>query len=135
MTEAGYPHAGHLDYISPQLDSQTGTLAARAIFDNADHALLPGFFVRVRIPITTRRAPALLVPDTAIGTDQAGRYLMVVNKDHVVEQRRVEIGDSDGALRVVSSGLKPEDEVVITGLLRAVPGQKVAAQPAPMPQS
>ncbi|MFZ0070417.1 MAG: efflux transporter periplasmic adaptor subunit, partial [Xanthobacteraceae bacterium] len=70
-------------------------------------------------------APALLVPDTAIGTSQLGRYVLVVNKDNVVEQRTVTIGQVDKGLRVIESGLKPDDLVVIDGVQRAIPGNKV----------
>jgi membrane fusion protein, multidrug efflux system len=135
MIESGYPHKGKLDYAAPTVDTSTGTLAVRAIFDNADHDLLPGYFVRIRIPLRYMAGPALLVPDIALGTSQAGRYLLVVNKDDVVEQRTVQIGQLDGALRVVTDGIKPDDQVVITGLTRAIPGEKVSPQPATMPES
>ncbi len=70
-------------------------------------------------------AKALLVPDVALGSDQGGRYVLVVNSDNVVEQRKVEIGPLEGSLRVIEKGLGPEDRVVIAGILRAIPGQKV----------
>jgi membrane fusion protein, multidrug efflux system len=122
--EEGYPHKGVIDYIAPQVDASTGTLQVRGIFENKDAALLPGMFARVRVPIR-RPAPALLVPDTAIGTSQLGRYVLVVNKDNVVEQRTVTIGQVDKGLRVIESGLKPDDLVVIDGVQRAIPGNKV----------
>ena len=122
--EEGYPHKGVIDYIAPQIDASTGTLQVRGIFDNKDSALLPGMFARVRVPIR-RPAPALLVPDTAIGTSQLGRYVLVVNKDNVVEQRTVTIGQVDKGLRVIELGLKPDDLVVIDGIQRAIPGNKV----------
>ena len=122
--EEGYPHKGVIDYIAPQIDASTGTLQVRGIFENKDAALLPGMFARVRVPIR-RPAPALLVPDTAIGTSQLGRYVLVVNKDNVVEQRTVTIGQLDKGLRVIESGLKPDDLVVIDGVQRAIPGNKV----------
>lgn len=124
QTDNGYPHRGMLDYASPSLSASTGTLAARAIMQNADRALLPGYFVRVRIP----RGPAqdaLLVPDAALGSDQTGRYLLVVDKDNMVEQRKVAVGPTVGELRVIDSGLSADDRVVVAGTLRAVPGQKV----------
>jgi RND family efflux transporter MFP subunit len=127
QTETGYPHSGKLDYVAPTVDPTTGTLTARAVFSNADRALLPGYFVRVRIPLQPR--PALLVPDIAIGTNQAGRYVLVVNKDGVVEQRKVEPGQPVGELRVIESGLNKDDRVVVGGIMRAIPGQKVDAQP------
>ncbi len=130
MTENGYPHAGTIDYISPVLDTQTGTLTVRGVFPNADRALLPGFFVRVRVPLAISAGQALLVPETALGTDQSGRYLLVVDKDNVVQQRTVTTGQQVGTLRVIASGLQPDDNVVIAGLERAIPGAKVAPQTA-----
>jgi RND family efflux transporter MFP subunit len=123
QNENGYPHAGTLDYASPTVDSTTGTLAVRAILQNPKRVILPGMFVRVRIP--TRQQNALLVPDAALGTDQSGRYLLVVGKDDVVEQRNVTIGSLDGTMRVIEKGIKPDDRVIVAGLLQAVPGQKV----------
>jgi len=129
QTEEGYPHAGKLDYVAPDVDSSTGTLAARAILDNANRAMLPGFFVRIRIPGKPR--PALLVPDIAIGSDQGGRYVLVVNKDNIVEQRKVTPGQLEGDLRVIDEGLANDDRVVIGGIMQAIPGQKVDAEPSP----
>ena len=126
QTETGYPHKGKLDYVAPNVDPSTGTLAARATMENGDRALLPGYFVRVRIPSQPR--PALLVPDVALGADQGGRYVLVVNKDHVVEQRKVEAGQMVGDLRVIESGLAKDDRVVVGGIMRAIPGQKVDAE-------
>ncbi|WP_201760052.1 efflux RND transporter periplasmic adaptor subunit [Bradyrhizobium sp. AC87j1] len=127
QTEAGYPHEGHLDYVSPTLNTSTGTLAVRGVIPNDKRALLPGYFVRVRVPFDQEKS-ALLVPDTALGSDQGGRYLLVVNGDNVVEQRKVQIGPVDNGLRVIESGLKPDDRVVIAGLLRVIPGQKIDPQ-------
>lgn len=124
QNDQGYPHTGHLDYASPQVDASTGTLSARGVFENAKHVMLPGMFVRVRIP-TEVEQNALLVPDAALGNDQGGRYLLVVNKDNVVEQRAVMVGDREGDLRVIDKGIKPDDQVIVAGLSRAVPGQKV----------
>jgi RND family efflux transporter MFP subunit len=127
MDEAGYPHKGRLDYISPGLDPSTGTILVRAIFDNPDRALLPGFFVHARVPISPEPVAALLVPNRALGANQQGRYLLVVNAQDVVEQRQVTTGAQYGALRVIETGLKPDDRVIVTGLSRAVPGRKVVA--------
>jgi RND family efflux transporter MFP subunit len=99
----------------------------RGILSNPDRVLLPGFFVRVRIPFDEQQ-DALLVPDVALGSDQAGRYVLVVNGDNVVEQRKVQTGPLEGELRVIETGLKPDDRVVTAGLLRAIPGQKVDPQ-------
>jgi RND family efflux transporter MFP subunit len=125
QTEDGYPHKGTLDYAAPQVDTSTGTLAARGILENTDRALLPGNFVRVRVPIGGTLDNALLVPEAALGTDQSGRYLLVVGKDDVVEQRKVDVGPAEGTERVIAKGLAAGDRVIVEGLLRAVPGQKV----------
>ena len=100
--------------------------------------ILPTLFVIITVSFfLVRLAPggpfdqeqsALLVPDTALGADQAGRYLLVVNGENVVEQRKVTTGQVNDGLRVIESGLKPDDRVVIGGLLRAIPGQKVDPQ-------
>ncbi|MGY4228691.1 RND family efflux transporter MFP subunit [Bradyrhizobium sp. USDA 4503] len=127
QTETGFPHKGKLDYISPTLNQSTGTLAVRGVFPNPDRTLLPGFYVRVRVPFD-KQDNALLVPDVAIGSDQAGRYVLVVNAENVVEQRKVTTGPLDEGLRVIESGLKPDDRIVTAGLLRAIPGQKVDPQ-------
>ncbi|CAM5776339.1 MexE family multidrug efflux RND transporter periplasmic adaptor subunit [Labrys miyagiensis] len=132
QNEDGYPHKGTLSYIAPSLTANTGTLAVRAELDNPGNAILPGYFVRVRVPLASR-GDSLLVPDTAIGSDQGGRYVLLVGKDNVVEQRKVEIGQLDGDMRVITSGLDPTDKVVVDGILRAVPGQKVDPQDAGKP--
>jgi RND family efflux transporter MFP subunit len=127
QTEEGYPHVGKLDYVAPDIDQSTGTLAARAVLDNPSRILLPGMFARIRIPGKPR--PQLLVPDVAIGSDQAGRYVLVVNKDNIVEQRKVEPSQLVGDLRVIDQGLTKDDRVVVGGIMQAVPGQKVDPVP------
>jgi RND family efflux transporter MFP subunit len=126
QTDTGYPHKGTLDYAAPTVNRTTGTVTARAILQNSSGVLLPGYFVRVRIPTGERQS--LLVPDAALGSGQGGRYVLVVNSDNVVEQRSVETGQAVGDMRVIEQGLKPEDRVVIGGLLKAIPGQKVEPQ-------
>jgi multidrug efflux system membrane fusion protein len=134
VTEQGYPHEGLLDYSAPEIDTSTGTLLVRGIFKNADHGLLPGFFVRIRVPLDIQTDTAFLVPDTVIGTDQAGQYVLVVNKDNVVEQRKVTTGQVYGQLRVVLTGLTADDQVVISGIQHAIPGSKVAPQVTEIPK-
>jgi RND family efflux transporter MFP subunit len=126
--ENGFPHQGTIQYVAPALDPQTGTLLVRGILPNPDRTLLPGFFVRMRLPMGRVDQNALLVPDRALQEDQGGRYLLVVNKDDVVEQRYVKLGELVGALRVITSGLKPDDRVVVADLWRAAPGTKVTPQ-------
>jgi len=128
MIEDGYPHAGTLDYVAPTIDPSTGTLTARGILKNPDHALLPGMFLRIRIPLALEKANELLVPDAALGADQSGSYLLVVDKDNVVQQRTVRAAQLEGGLRVISSGLTADDIVVISGNQKAIPGEKVAPQ-------
>jgi RND family efflux transporter MFP subunit len=127
QTESGYPHRGLLDYAAPSIDASSGTLQVRGVFENSKNVLLPGNFVRVRVPMR-EQGSALLVPDAALGSDQGGRYVLVVGGDDVVEQRKVTIGPLVGDLRVIESGLKPDDRVVVDGLLRAIPGHKVTPQ-------
>lgn len=128
--ETGYPHVGLVDYVAPALSTTTGTLAVRGVLQNPKNVLLPGYFVRIRVPSPVQEV-ALLVPDVALGSDQGGRYVLVVGKDDVVEQRKVEIGPQVGDMRVIDKGLTEDDRVVVAGMLRAIPGQKVDPQAAP----
>lgn len=127
QTETGYPHKGTLDYAAPTVTAATGALPVRAVLDNAERQLLPGYFVRVRVPLF-EEPNVLLVPDRAIGSDQSGRYLLIAGKDDVVEQRTVQIGQLVGELRVITSGINTDDRIVVSGLLTAVPGQKIEPQ-------
>ncbi|WP_244642052.1 efflux RND transporter periplasmic adaptor subunit [Chelatococcus reniformis] len=131
QTETEFKHKGKIDYIAPQIDPNTGTLQIRGIFDNPNFELLPGLFVRVRVPVN-KLPNALLVDDAAIGSNQVGSYVMVVNKDNIVEQRQIKPGQLDGQLRVISDGLQPGDQVVVGGVQRAIPGNKVAPQQGQM---
>ncbi len=121
--ESGYPHEGKIDFAEPRIDPSTGTLRVRAVFPNEKKLLLPGLFGRVRVPLVEKEA--LLVPELAVGIAQAGRYVLVVNKDRVVEQRLVETGRLEGTLRVIDKGLKEDEWVVVNGIQRARPGAKV----------
>lgn len=132
MDETDYPHHGTLDYVSPAIDPASGTLTLRGILANGDRALLPGMFVRMRIPISPQKTLALLVPDVALGSDQGGRYLLVVDKDDIVQQRPVHTGIAVGDLRVITSGLAADDRVVVSGLQKASPGAKVVPQEVPI---
>jgi len=126
--QTGFPLQGPIEYVAPALDPATGTLLVRGILANPDRTLLPGFFVNIRLPMERVSQSALLVPDRSLQEDQGGRYLLIVNKDNVVEQRYVQLGQLDGALRVITSGLKPDDRVVVGDLWRANPGTKVTPQ-------
>ena len=126
--QTGFPLQGTIEYVAPGIDPSTGTLLVRGILANPDRTLLPGFFVNIRLPMGKVDRNALLVPDSALQADQGGRYLLVVGKDDVVQQRYVQLGQLDGSLRVISSGLKPDDRVVVGELWRATPGTKVTPQ-------
>lgn len=121
--EKEFETAGRVDYIAPELDRTTGTLEVRARFENENDFLTPGLFARLRFPM--EKSLALLVPEEALLSDMQGRYALVVNRDNVVEQRRVEIGTQEGALRIVTDGIAPGDSVVVRGVMRARPGAKV----------
>src|SRR5262249_53386870 len=95
MNETGYPHRGVIDYIAPQVDPSTGTLRLRGMFANPDYDLMPGLFAHVRVPPSQGpEQDSLLVPETALGSDQSGRYVLVVDKDDVVDKRSVDVGPS-----------------------------------------
>lgn len=121
--ESEFKTKGRVDYVAPELDASTGTLEVRARFENEDDFLTPGLFARLRFPMD--KSLALLVPEAALLSDMQGRYALVVNQENVVEQRRVQIGTQEGALRIVTNGLAPGDRVVVRGVMRARPGAKV----------
>ncbi len=133
--EPGFPHRGVIDYVAPNVDPGTGTLAVRAVLENKPEVLLPGYFARVRVPIDRAPRTAMLVPASAIGSSQAGTYVLVVDKDNVVQQHPVQVGQVEGPLRVIETGLQAEDQVVVSGFARVVPGEKVAPKPTTIPDS
>jgi RND family efflux transporter MFP subunit len=126
--DEGYPFEGLVDFSDQQVDAQTGTFLVRGVFPNPEPLmLLPGLFVRLRIPLQEHEG-ALLVTDRAIGSDQSGKFLLVVDEENVVQHRRVETGALVDGLRVIESGIEASDWVVVNGLLRARPGSKVTPQ-------
>ena len=127
--EKGYPHEGRLDFAAISVAQTTGTLQVRGIFPNADRSVLPGLFVRVRVPAPKKR-DALLVPGEAVSFDQQGEYVLVVDARGVVERRGVKTGPQVGGLLVVSEGLGPNDLVITEGILQAIPGRTVKPQRA-----
>src|SRR5271166_5394685 len=126
--ETGFPHRGTIEYVAPRIDAATGTLLVRGIMRNPDRTLIPGVFVKIRMPMGKVVQSALLVPDRALQEDQGGRYLLVVGQDDVIQQRYVQLGALTGDLRVITSGLKPDDRVVVGEIWRATPGTKVVPQ-------
>lgn len=119
-----YPYRGHLDYIAPAMDFASGTLDFRAIADNSARALLPGSYVRIRIPIGMAR-DALLVPSSAVGTGQVGRYVLIVDSQGAVSQRIVTVEPSPSGLVVLATGVSANDLVVISDIDSYVAGAKV----------
>jgi multidrug efflux system membrane fusion protein len=124
--ETEYSHQGRMDFVDNAINPKTGTIRGRAIFDNKDGFLTPGFFGRLRLFGGTH--DALLIPDSAIASDQANKIVFTVADDGLVSTKRVELGPITDGLRVVRSGLAPTDRIVIDGLPRARPGQKVKAE-------
>ncbi|QDT14471.1 efflux RND transporter periplasmic adaptor subunit [Alienimonas californiensis] len=125
LGESGdFAFEGKLDFREFGVDPSTGTTVRRAQFDNDDQRLIPGLFVRIRAAVGDPR-PRLLVEERAISADQRGDYLLVVDDEDTVQYRSVTLGPTDGGLRIVESGLEPDDRVVVNGLQRARPGAKV----------
>jgi RND family efflux transporter MFP subunit len=127
--ETGYPREGRLDFASISVAPTTGTLQMRGTFSNPDYSVLPGLFVRVRVPSPDKRE-ALLLPGDAISFDQQGEYVLIVDEKNIVERRSVKTGIQVGDMLVINEGLKPEDRVIVEGQLQAIPGREVVPQPA-----
>ena len=130
--EEGYPHTGQLNFLDNALNPATGTIRVRALLANPDRQFTPGLFARVRIP-GSERYSTTLVPEAAIATDQDRRYVLVVDDTGTVEYRPVQLGSVHEGKRVVRDGLKPGEQVVVSGLQRARPGSKVTPQSADQP--
>lgn len=124
--EEGYPHEGRFHKASNTVDPGTGTVAIEAVFDNPKRAILPGLFVRIRVLYGEEEV--ILIPDTAVLSDQRGRYVLVVNEQNVVERRDVTVGAVFDRRRAIRSGLDAESWVVVNGLQRARPGSAVNAR-------
>jgi RND family efflux transporter MFP subunit len=128
MDETDWPIKGTIDFVDNQYDRTTGTIRVRAAFPNPDYFITPGQFGRVKVPMSQLH-PVMLVPDAAVVTDQSTKLLFTVAPDGTVVPKPVELGPVvDGNLRIVRSGIPKDDEVIVTGLLRARPGQKVTPE-------
>jgi multidrug efflux system membrane fusion protein len=136
IDEPDYSHQGRMDFLDNVIERSSGTIRGRAVFANPNGVFAPGMFGRLRVP-GSPSYQALLVPDAAIGTEQARKYLLVVDGENVVRQKYVTLGQVSDNLRVIKEGLAPEDQVIVNGLMRARPGQKVTPQeegaPPPAP--
>jgi multidrug efflux system membrane fusion protein len=122
--ETGYQHPGVLDFLENRVDPGSGTIRLRGVLDNKDRALIPGLFARVRVPLgpSERR---LAVPEVALMSDQAGRFVFVVTAENTVRRQSVTVGGRSGDLTAVETGLTPEDWVIVNGLQKARPGGQV----------
>lgn len=131
--ETGFPHQGKLEFVDNQLDARTGSVRMRATFDNPDNQLVPGLFARVQLG--GGAAPAkdtILISDRAVGTDQNRKFVYVIKADSTAEYRTVTLGPVFDGLRVVRSGIKPGEKIVVNGLQRVQPGAPVTATLAAM---
>jgi RND family efflux transporter MFP subunit len=129
--ETGFPHQGRLDFVDNQVNPGTGTIRMRAVFTNRARALTPGLFARVKL-VGTEKTKATLVRDAAIGTDQDRKFVLVVGPGDTLAYRPIEPGRLSDGLRIVTSGLKPGERIVVNGLMRVRPGMKVTPTLAPM---
>lgn len=129
--EEGFPHEGKLEFVDNQLDARTGSVRMRATFENKDGVLVPGLFARVQLGAADSRN-AVLINERAVGTDQSRKFVFVVGKDGKAEYRQVTLGPVVDGLRVVRSGVKAGEKIVVNGLQRVRPGAPVAPQIVPM---
>jgi RND family efflux transporter MFP subunit len=127
IDEQDFVHEGRMDFIDNAINGSSGAIRGRAEFANPDGTFTPGMFARLRISIAPP-AEALLVPDAAIGTEQVRKFVLTVDADNVAKPKYVTRGPLIDGLRVITSGLAPDDRVVINGLMRARPGTKVTPQ-------
>jgi RND family efflux transporter MFP subunit len=130
--ETNFPREGVIDFVDNQVDVNTGTVQIRCVFANPTTILTPGLFALTRIP-ASGRYQALLIPDAAVNSDQNERYLLVVGTNDVVQQRSVKLGALFGTLRSITDGLKPDERVIVNGMLSAMPGAKVNPHEVPIP--
>ena len=129
--EEGFPHEGKLEFVDNQLDPRTGSVRMRATLSNEDRALAPGLFARVQVGNGVPKQ-AVVINDRAVGTDQSRKYVVVVGADSKAEYRQVQLGPVVDGMRVVRTGLKPGEKIVVNGLQRVRPGAPVTAQIVPM---
>ena len=128
IDENDFDHEGHMDFVDNVIDRSTGTIRGRAVLSNPTGYFTPGMFARVRVPASPPYE-GLLLPDAAIGTEQARKYVLTVNADGTVVEKYVTLGQTTSDnLRVIKDGIGPDDSVIVNGLLRARPGQKVTPQ-------
>jgi RND family efflux transporter MFP subunit len=125
--EQSFPHQGHIESFDNRLDPNTGSILVRALFPNPDGRIVPGLFARIRVPLSDRH-PALLVSDRAIGTDQAQKFVLTLTPTNTVGYQPVTLGPLIGGKRIVRSGLRGDEKIVVNGLQRIRPGMPVSPQ-------
>ncbi|MGH8048395.1 MAG: efflux RND transporter periplasmic adaptor subunit [Chthoniobacterales bacterium] len=136
--ESGFPHKGSIESFDNRLDSNTGTILLRAVFPNSDGRIVPGLFARIRVP-TSGSHLAMLVDESAIGTDQAQKFVLTLGAKNIAEYRQVTLGPVIDGKRIVRTGLKPGEKIIVNGLMHARPGapvtpqEQIAAEPAGQP--
>jgi RND family efflux transporter MFP subunit len=130
--DGAFPHRGFLDFMDNRLDPRTGTARARAIFSNRDERFAPGLFARVRLFGGGDARAVAVVADRAVGTDQDKKFVLVLKPDSTVEYRPIQLGRLVDGYRVVTTGLKAGERIVVNGLQRVRPGMKVSATRGPM---
>lgn len=129
--EEGFPHEGKLEFVDNQLDARTGSVRMRALLENDNRSLVPGLFARVQLGAADSRS-AVLINDRAVSTDQSRKFVVVVSADNKAEYRPVTLGPVIDGLRVVRSGLKSGEKIVVSGLQRVRPGEPLAPRTVPM---
>jgi RND family efflux transporter MFP subunit len=134
IDESDFTHRGYMDFVDNVIDKSSGTIRGRAVFNNPEGVFTPGMFARVRVP-GSPPYPALLIPDSAIASEQARKFVLVVDADNVAQQRYITTGHVVDNLRVIKDGLTADDRVVVNGLMRARPGAKVTPEEAQAAQA
>jgi RND family efflux transporter MFP subunit len=129
--EEGYPHEGYLDFVDNQVDPGTGTIRARAVFDNKQRLFTPGLFARLKLEGTGKHE-ALLIDDRAVGTDQDKKFVLIVGSDNTTKVTFIQLGPIVDGLRVVRKGLKADDKIIVNGLQHTRPGAPVTPKEVPM---
>jgi RND family efflux transporter MFP subunit len=125
--EYNFPHQGYIESFDNRLDPDTGSILLRAVFPNDDGRIVPGLFARIRIPLSERH-PALLVDESAIGTDQAQKFVLTLTPTNTVQYQTVELGPLIEGKRVLRSGLEAGEKIVVNGIARVRPGMRVTPQ-------
>ena len=126
-SDQSYPHEGYIDFVDNQVDASTGTIRARAVFDNSNDVFIPGLFARLKL-MGSATYDGILIDSKAIGTDLNNKFVLVLDQDNVVQYRSVIVGETVTGLRIVKKGLQAGDQIVVNGLQRVRPGTPVTPE-------